>query len=75
MLARGGKPPQIASEIGCSVRVIYNWVHTWHNSGIAGLLGGHAGGRYLAMTPEMIATACRSRQRRVPDARQDSPVR
>ncbi|MEX0446260.1 hypothetical protein [Xenorhabdus sp. SGI246] len=30
--------------------------HTWQNSGIAGLLGGHAGGRYLAMTPEMITT-------------------
>ncbi|WP_415668772.1 helix-turn-helix domain-containing protein, partial [Xenorhabdus nematophila] len=42
---------------GCSLRVIYNWVHMWHNSGIAGLLGGHAGGRYLAMTPDMIATA------------------
>ncbi|MCB4426828.1 helix-turn-helix domain-containing protein, partial [Xenorhabdus nematophila] len=57
MLARGIKPSQITAEIGCSLRVIYNWVHMWHNSGIAGLLGGHAGGRYLAMTPEMIATA------------------
>ncbi|MCP9270542.1 helix-turn-helix domain-containing protein [Xenorhabdus sp. XENO-1] len=56
MLARGNKPRQIVDEIGCSLRVIYNWVHMWHNSGIAGLLGGHAGGRYLAMTPEMIAT-------------------
>lgn len=57
MLARGLKPRQIAAETGCSVRVIYNWVHTWHDQGIAGLLGGHAGGRYLAMTPEMITTA------------------
>lgn len=57
MLARGLNPRQIAAETGCSVRVIYNWVHTWHDLGIAGLLGGHAGGRYLAMTPEMIATA------------------
>lgn len=57
MLARGLKPRQIATETGCSVRVIYNWVHTWHDRGIAGLLGGHVGGRSLAMTPEMIATA------------------
>ncbi|REF27774.1 transposase [Xenorhabdus cabanillasii] len=57
MLDRGIKPPQIAAEIGCSVRVIYNWVHAWHDFGIAGLLGGHVGGRYPAMTPEMIATA------------------
>jgi len=57
MLARGLKPRQIATETGCSVRVIYNWVHTWHDQGIAGLLGGHVGGRSLAMTPEMIATA------------------
>ncbi|MCP9268899.1 helix-turn-helix domain-containing protein [Xenorhabdus sp. XENO-1] len=57
MLARGLKPRQIAAEIGCSLRVIYDWVHVWHDSGIAGLLGGHAGGRYPAMTSEMIATA------------------
>ncbi|AYA42426.1 helix-turn-helix domain-containing protein [Xenorhabdus nematophila] len=57
MLAREIKPSQITAEIGCSLRVICNWVHMWHHSGIAGLFGGHAGGRYLAMTPEMIATA------------------
>ncbi|PHM66085.1 helix-turn-helix domain-containing protein [Xenorhabdus kozodoii] len=57
MLARGLKPRQITAEIGCSLRVIYDWVHVWHDSGIAGLLGGHAGGRYPAMTSEMIATA------------------
>ncbi|PHM39509.1 helix-turn-helix domain-containing protein [Xenorhabdus miraniensis] len=57
MLARGLKPRQIAVEIGCSLRVIYDWVHVWHDSGIAGLLGGHAGGRYPAMTSDMIATA------------------
>ncbi|AYA40538.1 helix-turn-helix domain-containing protein [Xenorhabdus nematophila] len=57
MLGRGLKPRQIATETGCSVRVVYNWVHSWHYLGIAGLLGGHAGGRYPAMTPEMIATA------------------
>ncbi|WP_155271188.1 helix-turn-helix domain-containing protein, partial [Xenorhabdus bovienii] len=34
MLARGLKPRQIAVETGCSVRVIYNWVHTWHDFGI-----------------------------------------
>ncbi|CBJ92315.1 hypothetical protein XNC1_4293 [Xenorhabdus nematophila ATCC 19061] len=26
MLARGIKPSQITAEIGCSLRVIYNWV-------------------------------------------------
>ncbi|MBE8597646.1 helix-turn-helix domain-containing protein [Xenorhabdus sp. BG5] len=57
MLARGLKPRQIAAEIGCSLRVIYDWVHVWYDSGIVGLLGGHAGGRYPAMTSEMIATA------------------
>ncbi|WP_228005862.1 helix-turn-helix domain-containing protein [Xenorhabdus sp. BG5] len=57
MLARGLKPRQIAAEIGCSLRVIYDWVYVWHDSGIAGLLGGHAGGRYPAMTSDMIATA------------------
>ncbi|WFQ79807.1 helix-turn-helix domain-containing protein [Xenorhabdus sp. SF857] len=57
MLARGIKPRQIAAEMGCSLRVIYDWVHFWHDSGIAGLLGGHVGGRYPAMTPDMITTA------------------
>ncbi|CDH07092.1 putative transposase [Xenorhabdus bovienii str. oregonense] len=56
ILAKGVKPSQITAEIGCCLRVIYNWVHAWHNSGIAGLLGSHARGRYLAMTSEMIAT-------------------
>ncbi|MEX0445631.1 transposase [Xenorhabdus sp. SGI246] len=60
MLARGIKPRQIADEIGCSLRAIYDWVHAWHNSGIAGLLGGHVGGRHPAMTPDMIATAVKS---------------
>ncbi|MGJ0579929.1 helix-turn-helix domain-containing protein [Xenorhabdus bovienii] len=60
MLARGIKPRQIADEIGCSLRVIYDWVHVWHDSGIAGLLGGHVGGRYPALTPDMIATAVES---------------
>ncbi|MEQ1962831.1 helix-turn-helix domain-containing protein [Xenorhabdus khoisanae] len=27
MLARGIKPRQIAEETGCSLRVIYDWVH------------------------------------------------
>jgi transposase len=57
MLANGLKPKQIAVEIGCSWRVTYDWFHAWQQSGIAGLLGGHQGGRYLVMTPEMIATA------------------
>ncbi|WP_337927189.1 helix-turn-helix domain-containing protein, partial [Xenorhabdus griffiniae] len=25
--------------MGCSLRVIYDWIHAWHDSGIAGLLG------------------------------------
>ncbi|WP_338861209.1 helix-turn-helix domain-containing protein [Xenorhabdus griffiniae] len=29
----------MAEEIGCSLRVIYDWIHAWHDSGIAGLLG------------------------------------
>lgn len=57
MLARGLTPRQISAETGCSWRVTYDWFHMWEQSGIAGLLGGHQGGRYLAMSPEMIATA------------------
>lgn len=57
MLANGLKPKQIAAEICCSWRVTYDWFYAWQKSGITGLLGGHQGGRYLAMTPDMIATA------------------
>lgn len=57
LLARRFTPQQIADEIGCSWRVTYDWFHAWEQSGIVGLLGGHQGGRYPAMSPEMTATA------------------
>ncbi|HGG5995262.1 TPA: transposase [Salmonella enterica subsp. diarizonae serovar 61:r:z53] len=57
LLARRFTPQQIADEIGCSWRVTYDWFHAWEQSGIVGLIGGHQGGRYPAMSPEMTATA------------------
>lgn len=57
MLSRGIGPRQISAELGCSWRVTYDWFHAWEQSGIVGLPGGHQGGRYPAMSPEMITTA------------------
>lgn len=57
MLSAGEHPTTIAKKLGVSHQSIYNWRHSWEESGITGLMGGHAGGRPLALTAEMIATA------------------
>ncbi|CAB3773969.1 helix-turn-helix domain-containing protein [Paraburkholderia humisilvae] len=36
---------------------IYNWSHTWCDSGVCGLTGGHNGGRPPALSDAMITTA------------------
>ncbi|QDQ24868.1 helix-turn-helix domain-containing protein [Chitinimonas arctica] len=57
LLARGLKPKEAAKELSVSHPSIYNWTKTWNENGICGLLTGHNGGRYAALSADMIATA------------------
>jgi len=57
MLGRKIKPKVIAGQLGVSGQSVYNWSHAWRDSGVCGLTGGHCGGRPLALSDAMIATA------------------
>lgn len=57
LLGRQLKPQPIADELGVSHQSVYTWAKAWRESGLCGLLVGHAGGRPLAMSAEMTATA------------------
>ncbi|OXJ21078.1 transposase [Burkholderia sp. HI2714] len=59
MLGQRLKVPVIAKRLGVSEQAVYNWSHAWRDCGVAGLLGGHKGGRPRAMNDEMIAAAVR----------------
>lgn len=45
MLSRGEHPGTIAQQCGVSLQTMYNWRRAWEFKGLAGLLGGHTGGR------------------------------
>ena len=47
----------IAQKLGVSHQSLYNWRHGWVALGIAGLMGGHAGGRPQSLSAEMLSTA------------------
>jgi transposase len=57
LLGRKVKLTAIASKLGVSGQSVYNWAHAWHDKGVCGLLVGHKGGRPLALSDAMIATA------------------
>lgn len=59
MLGQRVRVVAIAERLGVSDQAIYNWSHAWRSKGIAGLLGGHQGGRPRAMNEEMIEAAVR----------------
>jgi transposase len=57
MLGRRIKPKVIALQLGVSGQTVYNWSHTWRDSGVCGLMGGHNGGRPPALSDAMVAAA------------------
>lgn len=58
MLAKGEHPTAIAQQYGVSLQSIYNWRHAWEQVGVAGLIGGHAGGRRKKISDAWLATVC-----------------
>ncbi len=57
MLGRKIKLTEVAKQLEVSGQSVYNWAHTWRESGVCGLLVGHKGGRSCALSEAMIATA------------------
>lgn len=54
LLASGIHLKQASMQLGVSYQTAYNWRHAWHNHGVVGLLGGHAGGRYTCLPQPII---------------------
>ncbi|WP_157637575.1 helix-turn-helix domain-containing protein [Burkholderia ubonensis] len=57
LLSSGVSAPKAAERLGVSVQPPYNWVRAWRVGGIAGLLGGHGGGRLRSLSEAMLTTA------------------
>jgi len=57
MLHAKEHPTAIAQKLGVSHQSLYNWRHEWETRGIAGLMGGHTGGRPRLLPAEMLETA------------------
>lgn len=57
MLGRKITSKVIAGQRGVSERGVYNWSHTWRDSGLRGPTGGHNGGCPPASSDAIIATA------------------
>ncbi|MFM7672354.1 MAG: transposase [Bacteroidota bacterium] len=57
LMSTGLSAPKAAERLGVSVQSPYNWVRAWQIDGIAGLLGGHGGGRPRALSEAMVTTA------------------
>lgn len=56
-IGAGLSAPKAAQRLGVSMQSPYNWVRAWQTDGIAGLLGGHGGGRPRSLSEAMVATA------------------
>jgi len=56
-LGSGRRVHEIAVELDVSDKSVYNWVHSWNDRGLCGLLTGHKGGRPRALSDALIATA------------------
>jgi len=59
LLALGDGIPvcDIAHILRTSQQTIYQWCPTWKRTGVAGILGGHTGGRPPVLTEAMGDTA------------------
>ncbi|RQU58764.1 helix-turn-helix domain-containing protein [Burkholderia cenocepacia] len=57
LIDKGVSVPNTAERLGVSVQSPYNWMRTWQAKGIAGLLGGHLGGRPRALSEAIVTTA------------------
>lgn len=57
-LAHGHGPAAIADILGVSGHTVYNWAKWWRERGVAGLSGGHDGGRPAVLTPALVEEAC-----------------
>lgn len=58
LLSKGEHPTAIAQQCGVSHQSIYNWRHAWEQTGIVGLISGHAGGRPKKLSDAWLATVC-----------------
>ncbi|MFM0069278.1 helix-turn-helix domain-containing protein [Paraburkholderia aspalathi] len=56
-LASGSRVHEAAVDLDVSDTSVYNWAHSWTDWGLCGLLSGHKGGRPLALSDALIATA------------------
>lgn len=54
LIASGMHLKQVAEQLGVSYQTAYNWQHAWHNQGVVGLIGGHAGGRPTCLPPAIV---------------------
>lgn len=57
-LNAGHAPSTVAQILGVTARTVYNWAKWWNAQGLAGLLGGHNGGRPPTLTPAWVEAAC-----------------
>jgi transposase len=57
LLGDGLSAPKAAATLDVSAQSIYNWSRLWKERGLCGLLSGHSGGRPLALSEAMLATA------------------
>lgn len=58
MLSKGEHPTAIAQQCGVSHQSIYNWRHAWEQTGVVGLISGHAGGRPKKLSQAWLNTVC-----------------
>lgn len=56
MLSKGEHPTVIGQQCGVSHQSIYNWRDAWEQTGIVGLIGGHAGGRPRKLNDAWMTT-------------------
>lgn len=57
LLSSGLPAPKAAERLGVRLQSPYNWVRAWRVDGIAGLLGGHGGGRPRSLSEAIVTTA------------------
>ncbi|WP_157650263.1 helix-turn-helix domain-containing protein [Burkholderia ubonensis] len=70
LMSGGLSAPKAAERLGVSVQSPYNWVRAWRVDGIAGLLGGHGGGRPRSLSEAMVTTAIQAARTVKPTTRE-----
>lgn len=58
MLSKEEHPVTIAQQCGVRFQSVYNWRKAWERRGIAGLIGGHVGGRPKKLSDAWLETVC-----------------